>query len=76
MYWLKVCLLINTVYPLLSRISIECRKTKAKVITTANQNKGVCHQSQLSKIKTGKLPEARETQVTKSRTILLLNQIA
>ena len=27
----------------LERFSIECRKTKTKVITTANQNKGKYH---------------------------------
>ena len=30
----------------MKRCSIECRKTKTKVITTANQNKGKYHNGQ------------------------------
>ena len=34
---------LSDVSLLLEQFSIECRKTKTKVITTANQNKGKYH---------------------------------
>ena len=39
---IKDTLLIQELQHALERFSIDCRKTKTKVITTANQNKGKC----------------------------------
>ena len=59
----------------LEQFSIECRKTKTKVITTANQNEDKYHkepmrtQSKYTGLKRGK------TRVTKSRLVLVLRLI-
>ena len=48
---------------ILERFSIECRKTKTKVLTTANQNKGKFQREPMrtqSKINTGNLPQWRK----------------
>ena len=43
------------------RLLFECRKTKTKVITTANQNRGKCHKNQLKpKANTCYRPDARK----------------
>ena len=53
--------IIPTSWWLLERFSIEWRKTKAKVITTANQKKGNITRSQWElRVKTTKLFKARE----------------
>ena len=46
----------------INRLSIECRKTKTKVITTVNQKEGKYRRSQweLLHLKTTTLPKARE----------------
>ena len=46
----------------IERLSSECRKTKTKVITTANQKKGSTLKSQSElNVKTSKPSKARET---------------
>ena len=64
-------------YPM-ERFSIECRKTKTKVITMANQRKGNITSSQSElKANTSKLNGVKrgKTRVTKSRLVLVLHLI-
>ena len=54
----------------LEHFSIECRKTKTKVITTANQNKDKYHKEPMRT--QSKYMKSGKTRVTKSRLVLVL----
>ena len=59
------------------RFSIECRKSKTKVRRTISQNQRNYRKEDqwVLEAKTSKLPEERETRVTKLRLVLVLHLI-